>query len=93
MSLCLYMSRTWFESSITSPRKSWKKEVRQKKIGTNPSEERGMWQPRVVIPVFNHFNQSRNHKGGGVCFNLSALKAVVLVNLSVIIVNLVNMFF
>ena len=32
--------------------------------------------------------QSRNHKGGGVFFDLSALKAAVLVDLSVIIVNL-----
>ena len=40
--------------------------------------------------------QSRNHKGGGVFFDLSALKAAVLVdlvNLSVIIVNIVNLFF
>ena len=39
--------------------------------------------------------QSRNHKGGGF-FNLSALKAAVLVyliNLSVIIVNIANLFF
>ena len=39
--------------------------------------------------------QSRNHRGG-VFFNLSALKAAVLVyliDLSVIIVNIVNLFF
>ena len=37
--------------------------------------------------------QSCNHKGGGVFFDLSTLKAVVLVDLSVIIVNIVNLFF
>ena len=37
--------------------------------------------------------QSRNHKGGGVFFDLSALKAAVLVDSSVIIVNIVNLFF
>ena len=36
--------------------------------------------------------QSRNHKGGGF-FDLSALKVAVLVDLSVIIVNIVNLFF
>ena len=36
--------------------------------------------------------QSRNNKRGGVFFDLSALKAAALVNLSVIIVNIINLF-
>ena len=61
---------------------------------TNPSEEKGVKRPHIVTIKISC--QSCNHKGGGVFFDLSTLKAVVLVyliDLSVIIVNIVNLFF
>ena len=60
---------------------------------TDPSEEKGVRRPHVVTIKISC--QSRNHKGG-VFFDLSALKVAVLVyliDLSVIIVNIVNLFF
>ena len=61
---------------------------------TDLSEEKGARRPHVVTIKISC--QSRNHKGGGVFFDLSALKVAVLVyliDLSVIIVNIVNLFF
>ena len=63
---------------------------RRRRRGRTCPEKRGKATTRCYISC-----QSRNHKGG-VFFDLSALKVAVLVylmDLSVIIVNIVNLFF
>ena len=70
------------------------KEVGEEEDGDGPvRRERGEVTTRCYHRLIF---QSRYHKGGGVFFDLSALKVVVLVDLidlSVIIVNIVNLFF
>ena len=74
-------------------RKRMKKEVGEEEDGDGPiRRERGEATTRCYHRLVC---QSRNHRGG-VFFDLSALKAAVLVyliDLSVIIVNIVNLFF
>ena len=68
-----------------------KKEVREEEDGDKPVRKE---RDEATTCYHRLICQSRNHKGG-VSFNLSALKAVVLVyliDLSVIIVNIVNLF-
>ena len=74
--------------------------VRRKKSdgrrqGMDPSEDGGMWRPQVVILVTQSYLTNHVIIRGVSIFDLSTLKVAVLVNSSVIIVNMlyvVNMF-
>ena len=86
MSLYLYRLRYSIRVLRRLVREEFEERSRTEEDRDRPIRREGLGNHKLLLQLFNQVVQSRNHKGG--VFNLSALKAAVLVHQSVIIVNM-----
>ena len=88
MSLYLYRLRNLIRVLRHLVWEEFEERSRVKEDRDRPIRREGRGDHDLIWQLFNQVIQSCNHKGGGGFLDLSALKVVVLVNLSVIIVNM-----
>ena len=80
MSLYLYRSRNSIRVLRLLVQEEFEERSRAEEDRDKPIRREGHGDHELIWLLFNQVIQSRNHKGGRVFLDLSALKAAVLVN-------------